>query len=251
MGRPCSFQDNSFAEATTMQDTIERIRAIRPVTFTDRPDLMTEAEVLEPFRILEAYWQHNGDPTRPHALLTSGLHSNGFVNCGVVLTFTNLLMIYADQIVRRLWQVYDGSVDWVVGSNHAAVSLATFVAYLLGVQSDFPDKGPGKAQVWQRHKIPKDARVLQVEELMTTAFTAQQVREGIQRAHDHLVQFVPFMPVLIHRSAEMEVDGAAVVPVCHLDIENWTPEECPLCRQGSEAISPKTPIENWGRLLGR
>ncbi len=50
-------------------------------------------------------WLHDGNPKRPHALLTSGKHSTGFFNGGILTEDAALLDRAADDIVSRLaWQ---------------------------------------------------------------------------------------------------------------------------------------------------
>lgn len=194
------------------------------------------------------------EPERPHALLTSGRHSNGFINCGVVLSYANLCAIMAEELLKRFrsqepcWQL----VDWVVGSDHAAAALVAGVAQQLtlthAIRFDFCEKGPDGTQLWRRHQIPAQSNVLHVEELLTTAKTAEAVRRGIREGNGGPVRFAPRVAVLVNRSDVRRVDDHSVLSVFDFKIDDWDSAECPLCAAGSEAIRPKA---NWDRLTSR
>ena len=79
--------------------------------------------------------------------------------------------------------------DWVIGSDHAAATLSFEVARQFGVKHDFTQKGSGKSQVWNRFDIHPDETVLQVEELVTTSLTLDEVRKGFVSAMGHLFTF--------------------------------------------------------------
>jgi len=219
--------------------------ALRRLHRTQRGRLTPE-EIRHIFETCSALWLHSGDMTRPHAELTSGRCSNGFVDVLRVLRYTNLCELLARQLGIKITDVYKGRVDWVVGSDHAAATLSFAVASFNGAQHDFTEKGPDKTQLWKRFEIGRDEVVLQVEELVTTTGTLQAVRDGLRRAYpEHEVQFAPVVACLVHRAPTYEFEGSPIVSLTHFDIQTWTPEECPLCAAGSQRVRPK---HNWDAL---
>ncbi len=148
---------------------------------------ITPEEVTHILEVCDAYWVHNGDPAMPHALLTSDKHSDGFVNAGKALVYPVLSELFADQLGILVRQVYDGPIDWVVASDHAAATIGYAVSNRFGVhvRYDFTEKDPDpkkKDQHWGRHEVAEGEAVLQVEELITTLLTMQAVRAGLRRA---------------------------------------------------------------------
>jgi orotate phosphoribosyltransferase len=236
--------------AEAMQMNLAALRSLRPghPRFFDRD--LTRGELNHIFRMCDALWLHSGDPKAPHAELTGGKCSNGFVDTLRVLRYTNLCWIMAEQLVRLLRRHYHYSspVDWVIGSDHAGAALSHAVATLLGVQHDFTEKGPDKTQVWKRFAIEPGEVVLQVEELVTTTGTLKAVREGVRAGNPSHVTFAPLCLTLVHRSDEYELEGAPIVHAAHYDIQTWRPEECPLCKGGSKRLRPK---QNWAELTGK
>ncbi len=222
------------------------LASIRRLTLGDFGRDMTPAEFRHIFEVCDALWLHSGDPKAPHAELTSGRCSNGFVDVLRVLRYSNLCEIMAGQLVRQLRKHYDGNVDWVIGSDHAGATLSFAVAAQLKAQHDFTEKGEGKTQTWKRFAIQPSEIVLQVEDLITTTGTLQAVREGVRSGNPNPMSFAPLSLTLVHRSPTYEFEGAPIVYVAHYDIESWDPKDCPLCAGGSERLRPK---QNWARLV--
>lgn len=221
------------------------LRMLLPINFAGCD--LTSASIRHIFEVCDALWLHSDDPKDPHAELTSGKCSNGFIDVLRALRFTNICQIMAQQMLRRIREKYTGPIDWVIGSDHAGAALSHSVAILLNSQHDFTEKGPDKTQVWKRFQIKPEEVVLQVEELMTTAGTLQAVRDGIRKGNPGPVTFTPFVAVLVHRSDICEIEGDPVIHLVHYNISVWDPP-CPLCKAGSERLRPK---ENWEKLTGR
>lgn len=224
----------------------------------DFSEQITLEEFDHVFRLADALWLHDGDLAMPHAELTSERCSDGFVDVLRVLKYTNLCEIFA----RELISIYNfGRVnfgltgkapkellldpDWVIGSDHAGATISYEVARQLKAKHDFTEKGPDKTQLWRRHVIEPDEVVLQVEELITTTGTLQDVREGIRNGNPNPVTFVPVVMTLVHRSDTYEFEESPILYFRHYDIASWKPEECPLCAVGSKRLRPK---QNWAEL---
>lgn len=223
--------------------SIEHLRMLHETEVCYRD--LTIAEYRHILEACDALWLHDGKPSSPHAELTSGKCSSGFVDVLRMLRYTNLCDIMAGQLVRQLLKRYDGPIDWVIGSDHAGATLSYAVAARLNAQHDFTEKGPDKTQVWKRFEIAPDEVVLQVEELVTTTSTLQAVRAGIRAGNPHPVQFAPYVLTLVHRTYLTTFEDEPILFAAHYDIKTWTPEECPLCKEGSPRLRPK---QNWAEL---
>jgi len=233
--------------------SVEEIATLGISDFEER-EPMTKEEFRHILEVCDALWIHSGDPKDPHAELTAGDCSNGFADCLRALKYPNICEIMANHLVDNVllthlkYQGVPPSIDWVIGSNHAGVTLSFMVALLVDAKHDFPDKGEGKTQKWERHKILPAEAVLQVEELITTTATLNEVRQGIRKAHVYSIRFTPYSLVLLHRSSVYEFEAAPILYGFHFDIQKWKPEDCPLCKAGSKRLRPKT---NWAELTAK
>lgn len=223
---------------------------------------LSTREIKHIFTVCGAYWLHpgNANPQAPHALLTTRKHSDIYVNCPLVLCHTNLCQIMAYQLFIRLRKHYTGPIDWTTGSDSSALALSKDVANLSGsrwhpMQKVKPQKpGEEERQVWEKMIIGPSETVLHVEELMVTSTTFHRVRRGIVEAHpNYPIQFIPHTPVLVLRpeaKKPIKIEGTQLFSPLYFEtlvVDPDNGEVCPLCAQGSEALSPKG--ENWKKLV--
>jgi orotate phosphoribosyltransferase len=231
---------------------MKKTSLLRDLSWLAHPHTSTTSEQFRGFlEEADALWMHSGNSSDPHAELTSGKCSNGFVDVLRALRFSDFCLRMAHELAFKIREEYKGPIDWVVGSDHAGAVFSQNVAICLQAQHDFTEKGEGKSQNWRRFKIQPGEVVLQVEELMTTALTFQEVRRGIIRGNDGIpVTFAPVAGVLVHRSDVYEVEDTKMVFFDHYDITVWEPgaATCPLCAAGSRRIKAKT---NWAELTGK
>jgi len=215
--------------------------------------LPTQEEVLTWFKMLSAGWVHDGDPSKPHAILHSGKHSDGFFLCKRVLAWGNLREVLAACIINELRKVGLGKIDGVFGSPYSSILLAGDVGRLLGVKTYVPEKDPkdlsGKRMFFKPDDpIPEGSVVLQVEELVTTWDSGGATAEAVKAGNPFPVTFAPFVGVLVHRPPEIVrilPCGRIIVPFIERQVNAWDPTECPFCAAGSRAVFPKT---QWAQL---
>lgn len=210
---------------------------------------------LEIFDLCEAGWTHNGDHKKPHAEFTPGMCSNGYFDCRKVLKYTNLCDILAHQLVKKLRReagITKNNIDWVVGSPYSAITFSYEVAKLLEAVHGFPEKDPNnpKKFIWRDFIIPEGAKVLQIEELITTSNTFYEVRRAINQANPYPVDFLPIVGSLVHGPPRLPVNYSETIVISLIEKKIWAvePSECPLCKAGSKRLKPKS---NWAELTGK
>lgn len=213
--------------------------------------MVSEEEILHWFDLCDAAWVHDGDPKKPHAELTSGKCSNGFFDCLRVLRYPNLTEILARQLVTLLANRID-KPDWVIGSAYAAITFSYEVAKAFGAMHWFVEKDPADAKkmTWARMQLPFSAKVMQIEELITTSGTMMEVRRAVEEGNTEPVKFLPVVGALVHRPPKLPADYGDREVVALVEKEIWAvdPSECSLCQAGSIRYRPKT---HWAELTGK
>lgn len=234
----------------------EHLPWISPSDYENK--ILTPEEILHWFDLCDAAWIHDGDPRKPHAELSSGKCSNGFFDCARVLCYPNLSEILARQLVRQLLREKFEAVDYVVGSAYAAITFSYDVARVLREILGFSgihclmEKDPvdQKKMVWRRITIPGGARILQIEELITTSGTFKEVRRAIEEGNSETVEFSSVVGALVHRPPKLpaDYDGRKVSALIEKEVWAVDQEDCPLCKDGSIRCRPKT---HWAELTGK
>ncbi len=229
---------------------VKKERVIKEITSVDIG--YEQEDYVKLFKICDAFWMYGGKG--PHALLTSGKHSDGYVDCSQVLKHTNLRDILAERMVEEILlpNIAGVKADYIVSSSMAAIPFGDGIASYLGLTFLYTEKVDG-VQKLKRFEVPSKARILQVEELITTMGTTRQVTNAIIEKNKN-VEFVRdrdgkiVVLTLVHRPEKLPIEypDYRILPLVELEIHNWTPEECPLCRIGSRSLKPKS---NWKEFL--
>lgn len=220
--------------------------------------MLSQEEILAYFfEPCNAIWFHDGDLSKPHAELTTGLCSNGYIDCGKVLSHPKLNRILAHQLVLNLEEAGATDADWVVGSDHAAATFSYQVALELSerydrdVRHDFVERdrtdATGKRMQWKRLEIPRGATVLRVEDLISTRFTLEEVRRAVEEGNPYPVNFHAIKGAIVLRPTRLSQEYDDIGALLKVEIQTSKPEVCPLCKAGSKRLRPKT---HWKELMG-
>lgn len=230
---------------------------------------MTVAEVVAIFNAFEAFWHYQGEACveRPHALLKSGKHSNGFIMCMAVLDYPWLCMLLANEMLKAVEEEVAAEeickIDFVASSAYSAISVGFCLAYFLSIKYNrkvkhiTAEKDAHGNPTKIRGGLDPSLTGLVINELMTTADgSTWETKEAVLKCNGDkpAPKVLPLSFVLMHRSKDFQLkDGSKVVPVFHFEMADFAVpegEECPYCEAGSKAIKPKVD-DNWDIIHGR
>ncbi|MEQ8199818.1 MAG: orotate phosphoribosyltransferase [Syntrophomonadaceae bacterium] len=167
-----------------------------------------------------------------HFKLTSGRHSNRYMQCAQVLQYPQ----YTEQLAAHIAERYLGEkIDTVIGPAMGGIIVAYEVARQLKVPGIFCERENGRMVLRRGFIIKPGSRVLVVEDVVTTGGSVMEVMDIVKEAGGQ----VAGVAVLVDRSAGKVDFGVRREAVLTMDIESWPPEDCPLCKEGrGEAIKP-------------
>ncbi len=217
--------------------------------------MRSEQEWEDICRRRKAYWEHSGDPSQPHVIITSEDHSRGYFNGEQVLQDTWLADEMSRELIEKLVQAgFDlDSIDRVIGPAMGAVTWVDLLSLNIGRRRGRPclrafaekeSEGKGKTFIFKRGDIQPGERALTSED----ASTKLESVAGTDKAFmDVGGTTVDFYALILNRSGKTEVGPKKIVSLWKRDLPTWPKHECPLCRAGSVALRPKG-RQNWARL---
>lgn len=143
-----------------------------------------------------------------------------------------------------------GSTDWVAGIPDGATSLGEEVHAIIGGQCAKMEKVDGKITLIT--PIGAGEKILLVEDFCTRGTGFSEAVVAVKNSSPEAV-ICPIDLVILNRGGLKEVavpnhGNFIVVAVVEKRIQDWAPEECPLCKLGSAPIKPKATYENWKAL---
>ncbi len=215
----------------------------------------------EEYKKRGALWIHDGNPRRPHAELASGKHSNGVFNSRIVITDEELMWEAASDLLQ-IYLSQGGDLPrflWVIGPQTGATKLAEVLA--LNAEWVLRDTVLWASPAKHEHEGEKffvfsksDSMlihghpVLLCEDVITTGGSVGLVVRALADIGVSSATTRPFVLMLVNRSGLRSVMGKKIISLIDHPMPTWTPDECPLCKLGSEALrQPKNPA-NWARL---
>jgi len=167
-----------------------------------------------------------------HFLLSSGLHSDRYLQCALLLSYP----AYAHELCKRLAKEtkYHG-IDVVVGPAYGGIIVAHELAKALGVRAIFTERKNGKMQLRRNFHIEKGERVLIAEDVVTTGESVKEVIGAIKPFKAKLVG----VAALIDRSGKDRPFGRTTLSsLVKINIKTYRAGRCPLCRKGLPLIKP-------------
>lgn len=171
-----------------------------------------------------------------HFKLTSGRHSNRYMQCALVLQYPE----YTEQLAKHIAEKFaDARIELVVGPAMGGIIVAYEVARQLKVPAIFCERENGKMALRRGFKIFPGQNVLVVEDVITTGGSVVEVMDIVREAGAN----VAGVGVLVDRSGGKVDLGVRTEAVLSMEIESWTPEDCPLCKAGmGEPVKPGSRI---------
>jgi orotate phosphoribosyltransferase len=114
------------------------------------------------------------------------------------------------------------------------IIVAHEVAREVGVRGLFAERQDGVLQLRRGFRIEPGEKAFVVEDVVTTGGSTRETMEVVTKAGG----IVLAAGSLIDRTGGRTDLGVPRVALAVLDIPAFTPEECPLCKTGSQAIKP-------------
>lgn len=172
-----------------------------------------------------------GAVMKGHFLLTSGLHSDTYIQCARVLQYPE----HTAQLVAIIASAFkDERIDLVVGPAVGGILVAYEAGRQLGVPALFTEREGGAMTLRRGFEIPYGSRVLVVEDVVTTGGSVMEVMKVVSKRGAQ----VAGIGLLVDRSGGRIDFGVKKQAVLTLDVKTYSPEDCPLCRQGMTAVKP-------------
>jgi len=185
---------------------------------------MTSDEVLE-------IYKKTGALLTGHFLLSSGLHSDRYLQSALVLQQPDL----ATKLCAALAKNFAGmKIDLVIAPALGGVFVSHETARALGVRALFAERVNGELVLRRGFSIKQGERVLVVEDVITTGKSTKETINVATKAGGVVVA----AGSLVDRSNGKADIGVPYKSLVTLDVPTYTAETCPLCKSGSTPVKP-------------
>ena len=185
---------------------------------------MTEKETL-------ALYEKTGALLRGHFRLTSGLHSDVYLQSALVLQHPEAAEALGAALAEPFRTV---GARTVLAPAIGGILVAHEVARALGVRALFTEREEGVMTLRRGFTLERDEPCLVVEDVITTGGSTREVVDCVERLGGRVVG----VGSLIDRSGGSATFTVKRVALATMKAATFEPDDCPLCKAGSVAIKP-------------
>jgi orotate phosphoribosyltransferase len=191
-----------------------------------------------------------------HFILTSGKHSNRYVNKDKILLYPDLYSSIINGLASQVEaNIGSENIDVITGPAVAGISFASPLSLRLNKSLVYPEKGKRyhylekdifdtieDAMLFRDvfKSYLKDKKVLIVEDIVTTGISIKQTIQSIIEAGGEVVGILCIWnrnPKVV--SISFENKNYSLYSLISEEIQSWDKENCPLCKYGLLSFNPK------------
>ncbi len=169
-----------------------------------------------------------------HFMLSSGQHSNRYLQCARALQYPDI----AERLGAAIAELCDAKLtegpEVVVSPALGGLIIGHEVGRALGVRACFTERVAGVMELRRGFALTPGERVLMVEDVITTGLSSRETLAVIRQHGGHPVATA----CIANRLGAMDLDELPLLALLELDAPAWDPQECPSCAEGGTAIKP-------------
>jgi len=166
-----------------------------------------------------------------HFELRSGLHSDQFFQCALLLQHPAHTARLCEALIAR---APNAAPDVVIAPALGGVTVGYEVGRQYGARAIFAEKIEGRLALRRGFAIDRGERVVIAEDVITRGGRVQEVIDIVE-AQGGLIEAIL---VMVDRSGGKASFAHPLYSLLQMTPETWEPAACPLCREGRPLEHP-------------
>ena len=173
-----------------------------------------------------------------HFILSSGKHSNRYIQCAKLIENPKYCEEVAKIIARKIKEK-GLKVDLCVGPAMGGVIISYELARALGVNAIFTERENGKMTLRRGFTIEEGMNVIVVEDVITTGKSSFETVDVIKENGGKVLALTS----LVNRSMKEEINSIPIISATKIDVETWDEDDLP------EDLKQIPPVKPGSRSL--
>jgi len=178
-----------------------------------------------------AIYRETGALRNGHFQLTSGLHTDSYLQSALVLQYPEHATRIGQEIANHF---RNEKIDLVVGPAVGGIILSHTVGKALGARSIYVERKDGKLIFYRGFEIKPRERALIVEDVVTTGGSVQETIEVVEKYGAEIVG----IGSIVERSGGKVRFSVPYRPLLVIEARSYPPSNCPLCKKGESVTIP-------------
>lgn len=158
-----------------------------------------------------------------HFLLSSGKHSNRYVQCAKVLRFPDKAEKILSLVVEK---IKDLDIDLVVGPAMGGVIVSYELGRQLGKETVFTERKNNIMELRRGFEVKPGARIIIAEDVVTTGKSTIETKKVLEGLGGNVIGVA-----CIANRTKGDI-GMPIYSAIDIDIQVYESDDCPLCNEG-------------------
>ena len=189
--------------------------------------MLDQEQVLAEFRA-------SGALLEGHFVLSSGLHSNRYLQCARVLMDAQRADRLCAELKRKVFDTVEETIDLVVSPAMGGVVVGYEMGRQLAVPAIFFERVEGTLTLRRGFEIPAGANCLMVEDIITTGLSSRECIDGIANHGGNVIAAA----CLVDRSGGQADVGVPLIALAQMDIKSYPADKLPEELAAIAAVKP-------------
>jgi orotate phosphoribosyltransferase len=186
-----------------------------------------------PDQVLKEF-EKAGALLRGHFLLSSGLHSDVFLQKALVFQDAKRTAKLCKALAEKVRAEVKGEFTAIVSPAVGGIVPGYEMGRQLGLPAMYVERQDGKFQLRRGFTLEKNQPVLMVEDIVTTGLSSRECLEAIREAGGKPVAAA----CLIDRSGGKAKLGVKFIPLATVKFPAWEADKLPAHLRDSKAVKP-------------
>ncbi len=166
-----------------------------------------------------------------HFKLSSGLHSEFYFQCALVLQYPEYAEFFGKELARK---IKDIKIDAVISPALGGIIIGQEVARALKKRAIFAERVEGRFTLRRGFEIGEGEKILVVEDVVTTGGSSCEIGNMVESMGANVAGYA----AICDRSGGKTNFKSHFYTLLQFDFENYKPEECPLCLKNIPFAAP-------------
>jgi orotate phosphoribosyltransferase len=166
-----------------------------------------------------------------HFRLSSGLHSDRYLQSALVLQYPEFATALGDALGARTAHL---QATAVLSPALGGIVIGQEVGRALGVRALFAERQDGVLTLRRGFSLSSSDRVLIVEDVISTGGSTRETARVAEAAGAHVLGAA----AIVDRGADPVNLALPLQALVHLEVPSWHPDVCPRCAKGEPVIKP-------------
>ncbi len=175
-----------------------------------------------------------------HFKLTSGFHSQHYLQCAKLLQYPEKTYEVAREIPLIVGKEISDCTQTIISPAIGGILFGYMAAYVMGKKMIFAERKTDKMELRRGFEIKRGENIIIAEDVITTGGSVKEIIDICKERQANIKAIVS----IVNRSENINFGEIPYYYLIKFDIEKYDPSDCPLCKNNIELNYPGSKKNN-------